>query len=61
MSLLRDIERHMRVTGICATQFGRQAVRDPSLVHDLRNGREPGASVTRRVLAFIGAREREQG
>ena len=37
------------------TKFGRLAVRDPRLVHDLRNGREPRQSMIDRVEAFIAA------
>lgn len=33
--------------------FGRQAVRDPRLVSDLRNGREPSADIVRRVEAYM--------
>lgn len=36
-----------------ATKFGRLAVRDPRLVHDLRRGRQPGRRMTARVRGFI--------
>src|SRR3546814_4170331 len=39
MSLLWQIERHLKETGTPPTLFGRRAVRDPRLVHDLRRGR----------------------
>lgn len=42
MHLLRSVERFLRQTGMAPTRFGRSAVRDPRLVFDLRNGREPG-------------------
>ncbi|MDO7843352.1 hypothetical protein [Sphingomonas immobilis] len=35
------------------TRFGRLAVRDPRLVHDLRNGREPGARMVARIESFL--------
>jgi hypothetical protein len=35
------------------TKFGRLAVRDPRLVHDLRRGREPGPRMVRRIEAFL--------
>ncbi len=41
MHLLRFIEIFLKETGIAPTRFGRDAVRDPRLVHDLRRGREP--------------------
>lgn len=56
-TLLREIERHLRHTGVHGTRFGRDAVGDPRLVGDLRNGREPRPAMTARILAFIAARE----
>jgi hypothetical protein len=53
MHLLRTIEIHLRQTGIPPTRFGREAVRDPRLVHDMKRGREPGPAMTARVLAYI--------
>ncbi len=43
------------------TRFGRDAVRDPRFVFDLRNGREPGPHIVSRVAAFIDQRERRPG
>lgn len=57
MTLLRRIETHLRRYGTTATRFGREAVRDPRLVHDLRRGREPGAKLARRVGLYIEAVE----
>lgn len=51
--VLPKICKFMRRTGMPASKFGRLAVNDPRLVHDLRNGREPGASIIARVDAFI--------
>lgn len=53
MHLLTEIEKHLRRTGEPPTRFGRRAVRDPRLVHDLRNGREPGWKMTMRVMAYL--------
>lgn len=55
MALLREIERYLKASGMKPTVFGRNAVRDPRLVHDLRCGREPGARLTARVRDFIAA------
>lgn len=55
MSLLLEIDRYMRATGMPETKFGRLAVKDPRLVHDLRRGRQPGEPMRRRVQAFIDA------
>jgi len=59
MTLLRRIERHLRRHAMAATRFGRDAVRDPRLVHDLRNGREPGARLSARVIAYMDRRDAE--
>lgn len=68
MSLLYAIETCLRRTKLPPSRFGREAVRDPRLVHDLRRGRSPGPDMERRVRAYIetlladGGRSRgEQG
>lgn len=52
------IERHLTLTGISASRFGREAARDPRLVHDMRRGREPRAAMARRVLAYLASTRR---
>ncbi len=51
--LLREIEKFLRRTGMPATKFGRLAVRDPRLVLDMRNGREPRRRMVIRVEHFM--------
>src|SRR3546814_18375396 len=53
MSLLWQIERHLKETGTPPTPFGRRDVRTPRLVHELRTGRRPGPRLDRRVPDFI--------
>ena len=53
MPLLRKIEIFLKETNMAWTRFGRLAVRDPRFVQDLRNGREPGTTVSERVERFI--------
>lgn len=53
MTLLYIVERYLNHTGTSATRFGREAVNDPRFVIDLRNGREPRASVHARVAAYV--------
>ena len=53
MHLLTRIERHLRVSGVSATRFGRDAVGDPRFVLDLRNGRVPRGATVARVEAHI--------
>ena len=57
MHLLRRIERYLKASGTPATRFGREAVHDPRLVHDLRRGREPGSIMTARLCAFLDRNE----
>ena len=51
--LIRDIERFLLTTGLPPTKFGRLAARDPRLVFDLRNGREPRPALRSRVEHFM--------
>ena len=53
MKLLRDIEGYIRRSNTTAAGFGRQVLRDPRFVFDLRNGREPRATTEARVRAFL--------
>jgi hypothetical protein len=58
--LLRRIERHLRLSGTPPTNFGREALRDPRFVADLRKGRQPGPSTVRRVDAYLDRLEQSQ-
>ena len=51
--LIRKIEVFLRRTGMAATVFGREAVRDPRFVLDLRNGRTPRTETEARVEHFM--------
>ena len=53
VQLLREIEGYIRRHGTTAARFGRDVVRDPRFVFDLRNGREPRAATEARVRAFL--------
>lgn len=53
MSLLHAIEVCLKVTNIPPSRFGRDSVRDPRLVHDLRRGRQPGCRMERRMRAHV--------
>ena len=61
MHLLQSVEQFLRKTGMAPTRFGRASVRDPRLVFDLRNGREPGQRMKRRVEHFMNIYGRGQG
>jgi len=51
--LLRKIEIFLHETDMPWTRFGRLSVRDPRFVQDLRNGRQPGTTVSERVENFM--------
>lgn len=53
MVLLVEINRFLRRTHMAETRFGRLAVKDPRLVHDLRRGRQPQPPMVARVRSFI--------
>lgn len=54
--ILRKIEKYLKESGTPATRFGREAAGDPRLVSDLRNGREAGERLCRRIEHFIAGR-----
>ncbi len=53
MAILRKIESFLRDTGMAPTRFGRDAVCDPRLVFDIRNGREPSPRMIHRIEHFM--------
>lgn len=53
MSMVQKIEQYLKATAMPPTRFGRLAVRDPRLFHDLKRGREPGPRMVARIEAFI--------
>jgi hypothetical protein len=57
MSTLYHIEQFLRRTGMPPARFGREAARDPRLVFDLRNGREPTDRMKRRLEHFMNIHE----
>jgi hypothetical protein len=52
----RKIEIYLKATKTPPTRFGRESVRDPRLVYDIRNGRHIGPRLAKRILAFIESR-----
>ena len=49
----RTLEEFLERSGVKPTEFGRQAVGDPSLVLNLRRGRSPSLATADRILTFI--------
>jgi hypothetical protein len=58
--LCRRIERHIRLTGVSATAFGRLALNDSRFVMDLRRGRKVRAKTVGRVDAWLDRWERSR-
>ena len=59
--LIRAVEKFLREYGVSPTAFGRESVRDPRLVFDLRNGGEPGERIRRRIEHFMNTYRRSAG
>ena len=53
MHLLTEVEKFLKTSNIPAARFGREVMRDPRFVFDLRNGREPRDRTITRVRAFL--------
>ncbi len=58
MHLMRRIQLFLRRADMAPTRFGREAVGDPRLVTDMRNGRELRESTAARVKAWLDAQEK---
>jgi hypothetical protein len=59
LQLQHRVERFLKRSGMPPTRFGRDAVRDPRLVFDLRRGREPRPTTERRLAAYLDEQERK--
>lgn len=55
--LLERIEKLLKKRRMPPTRFGREAVRDPKFVFDLRDGREPRSRTVRRVTEYLDRQE----
>jgi hypothetical protein len=53
--VLLAIELFLEASGMTATAFGVRALNDPTLVHEMRNGRECKRTTRARILEFIEA------
>lgn len=55
--ILGEVEDFLRRTGVTATQFGEEALGDPGLVRQLREGRDPRSktvAIIRRYMEGCG-------
>jgi len=59
MYLMRRIELFLKRADMAPTRFGREAVGDPRLISDLKNGRELRDTTAARIVAWLDAWERK--
>jgi hypothetical protein len=52
-SLLIDVSRFLRLSGMGVSTLGHEAVGDRCLVRDLRNGRQPTERTVQRIRGFM--------
>ena len=57
MYLIRRIEQFLERANMTPTRFGREAVRDPRLISDMKNGRELRDETIARIQAWLDAQE----
>src|SRR5688572_1277689 len=57
--LQRRIEQYLRRSGMKPARFGRNVVRDPRLVFDLRRGRELRPATAQRIRDWLDEQEAE--
>ncbi len=55
--LLQRIENHLRRRRMTPTRFGREAVGDPNLVSQLKDGRELRTATFQRVVDYLNDNE----
>jgi predicted transcriptional regulator len=54
---LSTVESFLKESGIKPTEFGRQAVGDPSFILNLRRGRSPTLITADKIMTFIAKTE----
>ena len=59
MYLIRRIEQFLERADMTPTRFGREAVGDPRLISDMKNGRELRDETIARIQAWLDAQEHE--
>lgn len=55
--LLLRIERHLRLRRMTPTRFGRDAVGDPNLIAQLRDGRELRSATVQKIVDYLDDNE----
>lgn len=55
VNILHDVEKFLKNSNMPPAKFGREAMKDPRFVFDLRNGREPSARTVKKVRDYLEA------
>jgi 2,4-dienoyl-CoA reductase-like NADH-dependent reductase (Old Yellow Enzyme family) len=58
--LLQRVENHLKRLRMAPSRFGREALGDPKLVFDLREGRELRARTAQRLIDYLDGNAAEQ-
>ena len=59
MELMRRIQHFLKQADMAPTRFGREAVGDPRLISDMKNGRELRDETIARIQAWLDSREQQ--
>lgn len=59
LELLQEIESFLQAGRVAESRLGREALRDPNFVSELRGGRVVRASTRQRVRAYIQSKQGE--
>lgn len=57
--LLQRIERHLRAKRMSPTRFGREALGDPNLIAQLKDGRELRSATVQKIVDYLNDDEGE--
>lgn len=55
--LMSRIERHLRARRMSPTRFGREAVGDPNLISQLKDGRELRSATLQKIIDYLDDNE----
>lgn len=59
MRLMRRIQHFLEQAEMTPTRFGREAVGDPRLISDMKNGRQLRDSTIARIQAWLDSQEQQ--
>ena len=59
MELMRRIQHFLKQADMAPTRFGREAVGDPRLISDMKNGRELRDATIARIQAWLESQDQQ--